>query len=741
MKNKQKIMIIFLICMWSLSCQKIKAQQLFKNPKIPIDKRVDDLLKRMTVTEKIMQLTQYTAGLNDNPNNIETTIKKMSPEVGSLILFSADPTYRNRIQKNAIENSRLGIPILFGNDIIHGYRTLYPIPLGQAASWNLELAYKASTMAAKEARYGGVDWTFSPMIDVAYDPRWGRVAEGYGEDPLVNARFGVASVKGYQGTNPFDSLHIAACLKHFVGYSRSEGGRDYQYTDISNQALWEIYLPPYQEAINAGAASVMSSFNDINGTPSTANHYLLTDVLKKKWGFKGFVVSDWEAIIQLIAQGVAKDKKEAAKKAFLAGTDMNMLDNLYLENFPDLLREKQINIKQIDESVKRILTLKFQLGLFEKPYTTIFPENKRTLNPEDLKIAEQYAAESMVLLKNKSNILPLSSKVKNIAIIGPIAKDRANVMGSWTAHGKQDDVLPFYDGMLKEFEGKIKFEYLKGVNFDKTNNKALDLDTVEFKDAYDLALKSDMVVLYLGENKYWSGENASRSTIELPDVQEALVRRLAQAKKSIILILSSGRPIALGRIEPFVDAIIAVWQPGTAGSMPLAGILSGRINPSGKLPITFPYSSGQIPIHYNRRQSSRPIYGKYQDIPSEALYDFGYGLSYTTYEYGKINLSKTNINKTQKLEASVTVKNTGDRDGLETIHWFISDPVATISRPIKELKHFEKKLIKAGQSVIYTFEIDPYRDLSYPDANGNRILESGDFYLSAGNQKIKFELK
>jgi beta-glucosidase len=730
---KTKLFLVLAFTFIGIFSIKINAQELYKNAKLPIEKRADDLLKRMTVREKVMQLNQYVAGNNDNPNNVESTVKAMSAEVGSLIFGSPDPVYRNQIQKRAIKESRLGIPILFANDIIHGYRTVYPIPLGQAASWNLELARKASEIAAKESRYGGLEWTFSPMIDVAYDARWGRVSEGYGEDPLTNALFGVASVKGYQGNKPFDSLHIASCLKHYIGYSRSEGGRDYQYTDISNQALWETYIPPYKATIKAGAATLMSSFNDINGTPSTANRHLLTDVLKKQLGFKGVVVSDWYGIDQLKSQGAAKDDKEAAKIAFLAGTDMDMVDGHYAKHLEELIKEKQISIAQIDESVRKILILKFQLGLFEKPYTTILPEDKRILLPEDLKIAEKYAEESMVLLKNNKQVLPLTDKVKNIGIIGPIAKDNDHVIGAWRAFGNPKDVLPFYDGMLKEFNNKAKIEYVKGVDFEGS-------DSTEFTAAYNLALKSDVVLVYLGEKSFWSGENASRSTIALPAIQEELVKRLSKAGKPIVLILSSGRPLELLRIEPLVDAIIEVWQPGIAGSMPLAGILSGRINPSGKLPITFPLSTGQIPIFYNHRQSARPFQGKYQDVSTEPLYSFAHGLSYTNYEYGEIKLSKNAIAKTEKLTASITVKNTGGMDGLETVHWFLSDPVAQITRPVKELKHFEKKLIKAGETQTFTFEIDPKKDLAYPNDQGKDILESGDYYLIVGNNKVQFVL-
>ncbi len=595
--NQLKPVCLFFISF--LLFQSVDAQEVYKNAKAPVQKRVEDLLKRVMLKEKIMQLNQYTEGDNDNLNNIEKSVNELSPEVGSLIFSSSDPVFRNKIQKKAVEESRLGIPILFAFDVIHGYKTIYPIPLGQAASWNLELAKKASAIAAKESRLGGIEWTFSPMIDVAYDPRWGRVSEGYGEDPYTNAQFGVATILGYQGTQPYDSLHVAACIKHYIGYSRSEGGRDYVYTDISPQSIWETYMPPYIATINAGAATLMSSFNDISGIPSTANTHWLKDVLRTQLGFNGLIVSDWYGIDQLKSQGVARDDKEAGLKAFLATTDVDMVDNIYGRHLEELVKEKKITTAQIDDAVRRILKLKFELGLFEKPYVHVLPDEKRFLLPEDIKTVEKYAEETMVLLKNKDQVLPLES-VKNIALIGPFAKDNDHVMGSWRGFGKTKDVVPFYEGMIKEFGSNVNFEYVRGCDFEGD-------DKSEFDAAYQAALKSDIVVLYLGEKAGWSGENASRSSLALPQIQEDLVKYVATTGKKIILVFSSGRPIELARIEPLVDGIIAIWQPGTAGSAPLAGILSGRINPSGKLPITFPYSTGQIPIYYNHRQSARVI--------------------------------------------------------------------------------------------------------------------------------------
>ena len=706
---------------------------LYKDPKAPIEARINDLLSRMTLREKILQLNQYIVGKNTNENNIGEVLNSYPKESGSYIYFSDNATLRNRIQKQAVEETRLGIPALFGYDVIHGFRTIYPISLGQACSWNPDLVKKACAMAAQETRKSGTEWTFSPMIDVAHDGRWGRVSEGYGEDPYTNAVFGVASVLGYQGNDLSNPKQIAACLKHYVGYGASEGGRDYRATDISNQTLWSIYMPPYEACIKAGAATVMSAFNDINGIPATANYYTLTEILKKRWKHDGFVVSDWNAVEQLINQGIAANRKEAALKAFSAGTEMNMTDNCYAEYMEELVNEGKIKISQIDEAVGRILRIKFRLGLFENPYTPEYPENQRVLLPENRKLAEKLAEESMVLLKNKNQILPLNQK--NIAVIGPMVKDRENIIGSWTAHGRTKDVETLWDGLKKEFTGKATLSYAKGCEFEGS-------DTSKFNEAIEIAKQSDIIILCLGERRNWSGENGSRSTLALPIIQEKLAEALCKTGKPIILVLSSGRPIELCRLEPICDAIIEIWQPGICGGTPLAGILSGRINPSGKLAITFPYSTGQITIYYNMRQSARPFdkQGDYQDIPTTPLYEFAHGLSYTNYEYGELKASTTHIKKNETVNISIPITNIGNRDGEETVHWFISDPVCSISRPIKELKHFEKHLIKKDETITYTFTINPIRDLSYVDSDGNPFLESGIYYISVKDKKIAIEV-
>ena len=705
----------------------------YKDKNAPVEQRVEDLLKRMTLEEKIQQTNQLTYGRNANPNNIEASQRAVRAEIGSLIYRSINPAYRNQIMRKAMEESRLGIPILMGFDVIHGYRTVYPIPLAQACSWNRELVTQACAVAAKESKLSGVDWTFSPMIDVARDARWGRVAESYGEDPYANAEFCVASIKGYQGESLSDQYSIAACLKHYIGYSLSEGGRDYHYSDISAQTLWETFMPPYEAGVKAGVPTLMSGFNDITGVPASANYYTLTEVLKERWKHDGFVVSDWGSVDNLIAQGYAKDRKDAALKAFMAGVEMDMVDNVYVENLHQLVEEKKIPIDRIDEAVRRILRVKFRLGLFDNPYVVELPEKDRYFQQESMAVAEKLAEESMVLLKNSNQTLPLSKEIRQIALIGPMVKDSVNLLGSWEGQGISESVETLFEGFEEEFTGKAVLNYARGCDFDGVNETG-------FEEAFQLARKSDVIVACIGEMKRWSGENATRSTLALPAVQERLIAALKKTGKPVILVISSGRPIELGRLEPLSDAILEIWQPGIAGGTAVAGILSGRLNPSGKLAITFPLATGQIPTYYNMRQSARPKSGGYQDIPTEPQYWFGHGLSYTTFSYSDIKLSDTIIRKDEKLIAEVVITNTGSVAGKETALWYISDPVASITRPMKELKYFEKKELKAGESSIFKFEIDPMRDLSFPDTDGMRHLESGDFFLTINDKKVKFEI-
>lgn len=729
--------LICVLCLLEIACHLSAKDKndtpLYKVATVPVEKRIDDLISRMTLEEKIMQLNQYTLGQNNNINNVGEEVENIPAEIGSLIYFDMNPQLRNDMQKKAVEKSRLGIPIIFGYDVIHGFRTVYPISLAQACSWNPDLVKQACAVAAQEARMSGVEWVFSPMIDVAHDPRWGRVAEGYGEDPYTNGVFATATVHGYQGSNLSDGNRVAACLKHYVGYGASEGGRDYVYTEISAQTLWDTYLLPYEMGVKAGAATVMSSFNNISGIPGSANYYTMTEVLKKRWGHEGFVVSDWGAIQQLMTQGLSPDKKDAALRAFNSGLEMDMMSHAYDHHMKELVEEGNISIMQIDEAVRRVLRLKFCLGLFENPYTRVVPEKQRFLLSHSMEIASQLAEESMVLLKNDNHILPIAGK-KKIAVIGPMAKNNEDLLGSWCGHGKSKDVEMLYNGLKKEFSQNTELRYAEGCRLDGQ-------DKSNFNEALNLAQWADVVVLCLGEKKGWSGENASRSSIALPQIQEELAYEVKKAGKPVILVLSSGRPLELNRLEPLCDAILEIWQPGIAGARAMAGILSGRINPSGKLAITFPYSTGQIPIYYNRRKSGRRgTQGLYQDITSEPLYSFGYGLSYTDFRYGLLKPSTTKVKRGEKLSVRVAVTNVGHRDGAETVHWFISDPYCSITRSEKELKYFEKQVIKVGETKEFVFDIDLERDFGFVNSDGKRFLENGEYEIIVKDQKIKIEL-
>ena len=732
---RKKVLILGLCLLGvthSLSSKDKKSIPLYKDAKAPIEKRIDDLISRMTLEEKILQLNQYTLGRNNNVNNVGEEVKKVPSEIGSLIYFDINPELRNSMQKKAMEESRLGIPIIFGYDAIHGFRTIYPISLGQACSWNPGLVEQACAVSAQEARMSGVDWTFSPMIDVARDPRWGRVAEGYGEDPYTNGVFAAASVRGYQGDDMSAESRMAACLKHYVGYGASEAGRDYVYTEISAQTLWDTYLLPYEMGVKAGAATLMSSFNDISGVPGSANPYIMTEILKKRWKHDGFIVSDWGAVEQLKNQGLAATKKDAAQYAFNAGLEMDMMSHAYDRHLKELVEEGKVTMAQVDESVRRVLRVKFRLGLFERPYTPVTNEKDRFFRPQSMAVAAQLAAESMVLLKNDNQILPLTNK-KKIAVVGPMAKNGWDLLGSWCGHGKDTDVEMLYDGLTAEFGGDAELRYAMGC-------KPQGNDRSGFAGALDVARWSDVVIVCLGEMLTWSGENASRSTIALPQIQEELVKELKEAGKPVILVLSNGRPLELNRMEPLCDAILEIWQPGINGARSMAGILSGRINPSGKLAMTFPYSTGQIPIYYNRRKSGRGHQGFYKDITSDPLYPFGHGLSYTEFKYGTVTPSATKVKRGDKLSAEVTVTNTGSRDGAETVHWFISDPYCSITRPVKELKHFEKQFIKAGETKTFRFDIDLERDFGFVNEDGKRFLEAGEYHILVQGQTVKIEL-
>ncbi len=716
----------------TISASPIKEHiPLYKQSQLPTETRVQDLLSRMTLDEKIMQLNQYILGLNTNGNNFGYTVEKVPGDIGSVILFCDNAVERNKLQQEALK-TRLGIPILFGFDVIHGFRTIYPIPLGMGCSWNPQLIEDVSAMAAKEARLSGTEWVFSPMLDITHDPRWGRVAEGFGEDPHLVSTLGVAVVRGYQSNHLNSTVRVAACLKHFVGYGCSEGGRDYTATQISDQSLWDTFLPPFKAATEAGAQTAMSAFNDINGTPATANRFLLTEVLKKSFGMKGFVVSDWNAVVQLISQGHAANRKEAARLALNAGLDMDMIDNCFRDYLKELVEEKRVTMQTIDEAVTRILRIKFELGLFEHPLTKELPEKDRVLQPESLELAARIAEESMVLLKNEHNLLPLC-RTDKIALIGPMVKERHELLGSWKCFGKDKDVQTLFEGMQEEFPD-VELLYARGCDFDGT-------DMSGFDEACRVASEADVVVMMIGEKAAWSGENASRASLALPAIQEELVKTVARIGKPLVLVLSAGRPTELQRIEPLCHSILEIWQPGIRGGSPMAGILSGRINPSGRLNITFPLHTQQIPVYYNARQSSRPRQGHYQDLTIQPLYEFGHGLSYAKFVYGDLQAPKLHLKRGEILRIEIPVHNMSDRDGMETVQWYVRDPFSTITRPVRELRHFEKRLIRGNTTETFVLELDADRHLSYVNDQGNRILENGDYYIMVKDRTLHIVLE
>ena len=714
--------------MVAFGCSSEKSP-IYKDASADIETRVNDLVNRMTLEEKILQLNQYVLGINTVENNFGEMVKDIPVEIGSLIYFNDHAEVRNAMQKKAMEESRLGIPILFGHDVIHGYRTTYPIPLALACSWNPELVRQASEVAAQEAYDCGVNWTFSPMVDVSRDPRWGRVMECFGEDPYTNAVFCEAVVKGYQGDDISEKNRIAACLKHYVGYGASEAGRDYVPTEISDQTLWDTYLPPFEAGVKAGAATLMSAFHTISGIPASANHYILTEVLKEKWQHDGFVVSDWGAVEQLRYQGMAEDEKEATMLAFNAGIEMDMADRMYQKYLAALLEEGKVDMKLVDESVRRVLRVKFRLGLFEQPYVEEKPESEMYLLPKSLEIAEKAAAESMVLLKNENSVLPLED-VGTIAVIGPVASDSTQHLGNWGARARAEDVVGIVQGMCEEYAGKSKILTAKGCDFEGEDKSG-------FAEAVRVAKASDVVVVCLGHKGSWSGENQSRSTIEIPKIQEELLSAVEATGKPVVVLVTTGRPVELPRIEKKADAILQTWHSGVRAGKAIAGLLSGRYNPSGKLAMTFPYSTGQIPVYYNRRHRARTgDQGLYKDITSEPMYPFAHGLSYSTFEYGKLTVSADKLKEGETISAEVTVKNTSQRDGLETVHWFVKDPYSHITRPVKELKYFEKKLIKAGENVTFRFEINSLRDLGFVNREGKKYLDKGEYRIMVGDQSV-----
>ncbi|MDO3427178.1 beta-glucosidase BglX [Chryseobacterium sp. APV1] len=719
---------------------------------------VDNLLSKMTLDEKIGQLNlpssgDFTTGLaksSDIGKKIEQGL------VGGLFNIKGADKIR-AVQKVAVENSRLKIPLIFGMDVIHGYETTFPIPLGLAASWDMNLVQQSARVAAKEAASDGINWTFSPMVDISREPRWGRVSEGSGEDPYLGSEIAKNMVYGYQGKDLANGTNILACVKHFALYGAGEAGRDYNTVDMSHVRMFNEYFPPYKAAVDAGVASVMASFNEVDGVPATGNRWLQTEVLRNKWNFKGFVVTDYTGINEMVDHGMG-NLQEVSALALKAGVDMDMVGEGFLTTLKKSLAEGKITQAEIDMAAKRILEAKYDLGLFSDPYK--FGDAKlaakEVYNMENRNIARNAAAQSMVLMKNDNQVLPLK-KSGTVAVIGPLVNNSLNMAGTWSVAAKHEKAVNLMQGLQENFGKEVKFLSAKGANIDydaklediyaahgkKTDRDSRSKETL-LKEAVDVANKSDVIVLAIGESAEMSGESSSRTEITIPQSQVDLLNELKKTGKPIAVILFTGRPLALTNIKDTPDAILNVWFAGSEAGNAISDVLFGKVNPSGKLPMTFPRSLGQVPIYYNAKNTGRPLDQKlvdkceyqrfrsnYMDECNTPLYPFGYGLSYTKFNYSDVTVSNANPKGNQTIQASVTVTNTGNYDGAEVVQLYIRDMVGSITRPVKELKGFQKVMLKKGESKKVTFDITP-ENLKFYNGDLKYDWEPGEFDIMIG---------
>jgi beta-glucosidase len=693
-----------------------------------IEKKIDNLIAKMTLTEKIGQMTQRSEASAVN----ETLVRE--GKVGSLLNIRGAAVV-NRLQKIAIEESRLGIPLIIGNDVIHGYRTVYPIPLGCAASWDTALIRQVSEMAAREAAAEGTHWTFAPMVDIARDPRWGRIAEGNGEDTFLGSAIARAAVEGFQGKNLADPLTILACPKHYVAYGAAEGGRDYNTTEISERTLRDIYLPPFKAAIEAGAGSIMSAFNDLDGVPASANSFTLRDVLKNEWKFQGFVVSDWNSIGELINHGIADSPVTAGIAALKAGVDMDMEGYAYGPELEALVQEGQVPVALLDDAVRRILRIKFELGLFDHPYIDESLAGKIVLSESNLRLARQMARESIVLLKNDKKALPLNKNVPTLAVIGPIADDQAALLGTWSCEGKANEVVTVLKGIQATVANKTKVVYRKGCDIDSDKSSGIE-------EAVAVAKSADAVILVLGESAEMSGEAGSRANLDLPGVQAKLAQAVIAAGKPTIVVLFNGRPLTIAELDKKATAILECWAPGIQGGHAVADVIFGDYNPSGKLPVTFPLVVGQIPIYYNHKNTGRPgdinvkFTSKYRDLPLEPLYPFGYGLSYTTFKYSDLKVITPKLSPNEVLKVQVNLENTGKRAGTEVVQLYLRDLIGSVTRPVKELKGFKRVELQPGEKQTVTFEI-PVGNLGFYNQALQYVVEPGKFNVMVGGNSVE----
>lgn len=719
------------------------AQNDNKRGEVSVDQQIEDLLKKMTIEEKVGQLNFLVGeSFNTGPTRRTTESDAFNDAIrsGSITgFFNIHGTeYIAKLQKVAVEESRLGIPLLIGADVIHGFKTVFPIPLGQAASWDLEAIERAESVAAAETAATGISLTFSPMVDVARDARWGRVAEGSGEDTYLGSLIGAARVRGFQGTNLADPATIAACVKHFAAYGAAESGRDYNTVDMSEILLRNVYLPPFKAAIDAGAATLMTSFNELNGIPVTANQFIMREILRGEWGFEGAVISDWQNIGEMENHGYAIDRAHAGALALAAGTDVDMMSEIYVNEVPELIKDSSLEEKFLDESVRRVLKLKFDLGLFDDPYLYCNAEREKAVvrSAENLKEAFEMAQKSIVLLKNADEILPLKKDIKNIAVIGPMGDNKEDMNGTWSFFGEAQHPVSILEGINK-YAGKSKVVFAQGSDFHSSSD-------AKFEEAIAAANNADVVIMAIGEGAIMSGEGASRANIGLPDNQLELLKAIHKTGKPIVALISSGRPLELVWVDENIPAVLATWTLGSEAGNAIASVLFGEFNPAAKLPITFPRAVGQLPLYYNYKNTGRPYNAtftpagpdrayssRYRDVSNAPLYPFGYGLSYTSFEYGELKISSGNLTPNDSIIVTLEVENTGKVAGEEIVQLYIRDLQGSITRPVKELKGFQKLSFNPGEVKTIAFVIKA-DDLAFWRADMTYGFEAGNFEVFVG---------
>lgn len=739
---KSLVCLVLLVILINTSCTKAPGKP-DSDPKMKAF--VSGLMKKMTLEEKIGQLTLFTSDWSVTGATMRKDYEELigKGQVGAILnAYTVD--FVTKLQKQAVEKTRLGIPLIFGYDVIHGHRTIFPIPLAQASSWDLSAIEQSDRIAAIEATAEGLNWTYSPMVDIARDPRWGRVMEGAGEDPYLGCLIAAARVRGFQAGDLSSDNTLMACVKHFAAYGAPQAGRDYNTVDMSLRSLYEWYLPPYKAAIDAGAASLMTSFNEIAGVPSSSNKWLLTELLRKEWGFKGFIVSDYTSINELIPHGVAKDEAQAAQLAINAGLDMDMMGSTYLNNLKELINAGRVTEATLNNSVQRVLETKYKLGLFEDPYRYCNKkrEESEVMTTENLEFARKFASESLVLLKNDKNTLPIRKNIETIAVIGPLADSKRDMMGSWSAAGQWQKCVTLLEGVKNKLGDKVRVIYSAGCDVSSSN-------TDGFMAAVSSARKADFVILALGESADMSGEAASKTEPGLPGVQMDLARKVIETGVPAAVVLFNGRPLVIEDLDKTAPAILEAWFGGTQAGNGIADVLFGDVNPSGKLTMTFPRNTGQIPIFYSVKNTGRPVdqarpaekyKSRYLDSPNTPLYPFGYGLSYTSFTYSDISLNKNDFQNNDTIIASVDIANTGAVDGEEIVQLYIRDLVGDVTRPIKELKGFRKIMIKKGEKVIIKFNITP-SDLSYYHQDMSFKSDPGDFELYIGTSSADSRMK